>query len=282
MTTALITGPTHGIGHATAIDLAKRGYKLFLLCRNREAGEALCAEINALPNTQPPHLLVADLGNLPQVKAAAEELLATGEPLHVLINNAGVINNQRKVVDGVEQMFLVNHLGHFLLTTLLLPRLKQSAPARIVVVASNGHGMCKGIQFNDLNFDQGFSTFKTYGHSKLANMLMSLELSQRLSGSGVTVNCLHPGAVASNMGKNNDAWYVQWVTALLKPFFLTPEQGAQTSIYLATENITSSGDYYVKSKIAKPKPWALDKQQASQLWALSETMTAQLLQKQKA
>lgn len=272
--TALITGPTHGIGRETALALGLRGFKLFLLCRNRTAGEALCHEILAVPNAVKPHLLVADLGDFAQIRAAVDAFLATGEPLHVLINNAGVVNDTRRMVNGHEEMFKVNHLGHFLLTTLLLPHLKSSAPSRIIIVASDAHAFARHIQFDDVTFSNGFATFKTYGHSKLANLLMMRSLVDLLKDSGVTVNSLHPGAVASQLGKNNHAWYVPWVTAILKPFILSPLQGADTSIYLATENITGSGGYYYKRKLYRLKPWAQDDAAAKKLWQMSEQWVA--------
>ncbi len=278
--TALITGPTNGIGRETALELARRGYKLFLLCRNRELGEQLCEEISALPEAPPaPHLLVADLGNLDDVRNAASEFLDTGEPLHVLINNAGIVNMKRQLVtvagEQHEQMFAVNHLGHFLLTQLLLPRLKESAPARIVVVSSEAHAFCKSIQFDDLTFEKNYATFKTYGHSKLANILMVKQLAKRLEGSDVMVNALHPGAISSNLGKNNAAWYTPIITGILKFFFLTPKQGADTSIYLATtDEVSSSGNYYYKRKIHRLKPWAEDDSAAEKLWAVSEQLVA--------
>lgn len=273
--TVLITGPTNGIGRETALDLAAKGYKLFLLCRNRSLGEALCDEINALPNTIKPHLLIADLADFAQIRSAVNAFLATHEPLHVLINNAGIVNTQRVMAFNHEQMFKVNHLGHFLLTTLLLPTLKASAPSRIVIVSSGAHAFIKGMQFNDISFEHNFSTFPTYGQSKLANLLMMQALVPLLKDSGVTVNALHPGAVASSLGKNNKVWYARILTALLKPFFLTPAQGAATSIHLATNNnILSSGGYYYKSRSSRMKPWANDMEAAKKLWLLSEQWVA--------
>jgi NAD(P)-dependent dehydrogenase (short-subunit alcohol dehydrogenase family) len=271
---ALITGPTNGIGKATALTLAQQGYKLFLLCRNRELGQALCDEISATPNAIEPTLLIADLADFAQIRAAVDEFLSLKQPLHVLINNAGIVNTQRVIAFDHEQMFKVNHLGHFLLTQLLLPILKASAPSRIVIVSSGAHAFIKGIQFDDISFEHSFSTFPTYGHSKLANLLMMQSLVHLLKGSGVTVNALHPGAVASSLGKNNKVWYAGFISALLKPFFLTPDQGAKTSIHLATNDISSSGGYYYKCKLTRMKPWAEDHDAAKKLWHLSEEWVA--------
>ncbi len=270
----LITGSTNGIGRATALALAEAGAKLYLLCRSREKGEQLVREIAALAGAPEASLLIADLGDYDSIREAVRMFLASEVPLHVLINNAGVINFQRvSAAGGLEQMFVVNHLGPFLLTHLLLDRLKASAPARIVNVASDAYKFSSGINFEDLAWERGFKTFKTYGHSKLANILITRELARRLEGSGVTVNSLHPGAVSTNLGVT-DAWYVPIATALLKIFLKTPLQGAQTSLYLATspEASSSSGLYYANSKVEQVKPWAEDDGAASRLWALSEQL----------
>lgn len=270
--TALITGPTSGIGRETALALGGMGYRLFLLCRNGQAGQQLADEIAALPGALPPQVLQADLGDFAAVKAAAEQFLAAGEPLDVLINNAGIVNAERIVEDGIEQMFRVNHLGHFLLTRLLLERLKASH-GRIVVVASDAHAFCPGIQFDDINFAHNFSTFKTYGHSKLANMLMTHSLAHKLKGSGVVVNCLHPGAVASRLGSNNRRWFTPLLMLMMKLFFISTQKGADTVIYLATsDDVHSSGNYYYKRRTRGSKRWARSDEDAEKLWQLSEQL----------
>lgn len=275
--TALITGPTSGIGRETALALGGRGFKLFLLCRNGNAGEALADEIAAMPGAARPQVLLADLGDFDAVQAAAQRFLATGEPLDVLINNAGIVNMDRVMVDGVEQMFRVNHLGHYLLTRLLLDKIVESR-GRIVVVASDAHAFCPGIRFDDINFEQDFSTFKTYGHSKLANMLMTRSLAHKLEGTGVIVNCLHPGAVASHLGHNNKRWYAPALRLMMRLFFITPAKGADTSVYLATtDEVTTSGDYYYKRKTRGSKKWARSDADAERLWQLSEEMLAAYL-----
>lgn len=272
MTNTLITGPTHGIGRETALVLARKGHRLFLLCRNRAAGEELVDEIKVIDGAPEPQLLIADLGRFDEVKAAAQVFLDTGEPLHVLINNAGVFNMELNVINGVEEMFAVNHLGHFLLTQLLLPRLRESTSARVVVIASDAHAFCKKIAFDDFSLTNNFSPLRSYGHSKLANILFTRELAKRLEGSDIVVNCLHPGAIASNFGKNNQRWYGGLISILTRPFFKSPEQGAKTTIYLATENISSSGNYYVNNKVHKLKPWAEDDVAAERLWQISEKL----------
>lgn len=268
----LITGPTSGIGRETAITLAKQGHQLFLLCRNQRAGEQLIEEISALGQSKKPKLLLADLGNFGQVKKAAEDFLALGIPLHVLINNAGIVNNTRIIDDGIEQMFRVNHLGHFLLLNLLLDNIKQSQ-GRIVVLASGAHAFCPGIQFDDINFEKDFTTFKTYGQSKLANMLMVHELSKRLQGSGVIVNSLHPGMVATQLGGQNTAWYTSLLMLLMKVIAISPKKGAETVIYLATTDaVKTSGGYYYRCKTYGSKRWSRSDEDAQRLWQLSEKL----------
>ena len=281
----LITGPTSGIGRAVALALARQGHRLFLLCRNRQLGQALCREISALPSSAPPRLLIADLGDMHQVRAAAQAVLDSGEPLHGLINNAGIVNTSRTLVhiDGTahEQVFAVNHLGHFLLTTLLLPRLIETGssadgPARIVVVSSDAYALfCRGLDFDDLARRERYSTFRVYGQSKLANLLMAYELAQRLDPAVVQVNSLHPGGVNSQPGGNNPRrWYTDLVRALLRPLFIAPEQAATTVLLLATGDVDTQGGYYYRMQPRRLKPWAMDGEAARRLWEYSESMVA--------
>ena len=272
----LITGATSGIGRATARALAAQGAEVFVLVRNREKGEALLQELANETGNGRLHLLVGDLARQADIRRVAAEFLATGKPLHVLVNNAGLINTSlRHSPDGIEEMFAVNHLGYFLLTELLRPRLLESAPARIVSVSSGAHAFIKRLQLDDLAFERsGYRTFAAYGHSKLCNLLWNRELSRQLQGSGVTANCLHPGAVGTGLGNQNAAW-ARHVTRLLRPFFRTPERGASSSIYLATSPEVEgvSGKYYYDCKPIRPKPWAEDDAAARELWKLSEKMT---------
>lgn len=281
--TILITGPTHGIGRATALALAAQGHRMVLLCRNETLGRALCEEVAGRPGTRPPLLLLADLAKPEQVRSAAHRLLATGDPLDVLINNAGIVNPRRVLVDfggtQQEQMFAVNHLGHFLLTNLLLPRLIETAqaagrPSRIVVVSSEAHALfCRGIDFDDLSQEGDFRSFRAYGRSKLANVLMTKELARHLDPSRVLVNCLHPGAVRSNLGGDIEpGWYSPLLRWIQRLFFLSAEQGAETSLHLATGDVTTQGEYYAKKRIRRLKPWALDDSAAAQLWKRSEEL----------
>jgi len=270
----LITGPTEGIGRATAFALAERGARLHLLCRNPTKAEALRAELLSNYGEIDVELYRADLGDFDEVRRAAAAFIERNEPLDVLINNAGVITARRILLDnGQEQMFAVNHLGHFLLTTLLLDRLKRAEQGRVVVVASDAYRFCRGIRFDDLQWNKGFSAFPTYGHSKLANILFTRELARRVQGIRVTANALHPGGVRSQLGAQN-TWYAGRILALAKPFLRTAEKGAETSAYLATsdEVTTTSGEYFYDCKPRKTKPSARDREQARRLWELSERL----------
>jgi retinol dehydrogenase 12 len=231
--TCLITGATNGIGRVTAVELAKMGAELFLIYRDKARADEVVAQIRKSSGNENVHLLHADLGSQQQIRGAAAEFLATGRPLHVLINNAGLGNTKRIMTeDGIEMVFAVNHLAYFLLTMLLLDRIKQSAPARIVNVASEAHRFGT-INFDDLGGERSYRTFGAYCQSKLANILFSYELARRLAGSGVTVNCLHPGGIASGLWTNNGR-LAQFIMKAGRPFLKTPERGAQTTIYLAS------------------------------------------------
>jgi retinol dehydrogenase 12 len=243
--TCLITGATNGIGRVTAVELARMGAELYLVYRDQARADQTVAEIRNRTGNENIHLLQADLGSQKQIRAAAAEFLATGKPLHVLINNAGLGNTKRQVAeDGIEMVLAVNHLAYFLLTMLLLDRLTQSAPARIVNVASEAHRFGT-IKFDDLNGERRYRTLGAYGQSKLANILFSYELARRLEGTRVTVNCLHPGGIASGLWTNNGP-LAQFIMKAGSLFLKTPEQGAQTTIYLASspqvEGVT--GKYY--------------------------------------
>lgn len=270
----LLTGATSGIGGATAAALVKCGARLTIICRSEEKGRLLVEKLSRVAK-YPVTFIVANLSNLGDVRKAAVEYLESGKPLHLLINNAGVINTERKLSDdGFEETFAVNHLAHFLLTNLLLDRVKESAPARIINVSSNAYTFVKDMGFDDLQAEREYKTFKVYGRSKLANILFTRSLGEKLQGTGVTANCLHPGAVSTGLGTQNGFWG-SLLPMLLKPFFRTPEKGAETTLYLALspalEEVT--GQFYRDCKPTKLKPWALDEQQAELLWQRSVELT---------
>ena len=270
----LITGATSGIGKAAAQALAQQGASLVLLARNPAKATQIKQLIAAETGNKDVDIIIGDLASLADVRRIAQGFIDLGKPLHVLINNAGVTNTKRVLtVDGYEEMFAVNHLAHFLLTHLLLNRLKGNFPARIVNVASAAHAFCKsGINYEDINFAEGFGTVKVYGHSKLANILFTRQLAKKLAGSNVIANCCHPGVVATGLATNNGT-VSRIALALLKPFLRSPEEGAATAVYLATAaEVQSSGGYYVDCKPARVKPWAESDGAAEWLWEISSEM----------
>ena len=267
-----ITGATAGIGRYSALELAARGAQLTLFCRNRDKALALQQDILGVSG-ETPTVIEMDMADLSSVRRAAAEFLASGRPLDVLLNNAGTINTSRKMtVDGFEETLAVNHFAPFLLTGMLLPALLQAQGARIVNVASGAHAFVRNMGFDDMQAEQDYKTFREYGRSKLANILFTRTLSQRLRGQDITVNCLHPGAVSTSLGSNNKGILSKALPALLKPFFRSPEQGAETSIYLCTSEEVAgvSGEYFIDCKQAKAKPWGRDDEQARRLWQYTE------------
>jgi len=269
----MITGATHGIGLAAAHALARRGASLVLVGRNRERGEAVVDEVRRRSGNRDVELLIADLSLQAEVERLASEFLAADRPLHVLLNNAGVVNIRRiETREGREATFALNHLAYFLLTLRLLDRLKESAPARVVSVASDAHAQARGpLDLDDLDSRKSYSGMRVYGRTKLANILFTRELARRLEGSGVTANCLHPGFVGSNFARNNGI-IATAVMALLSPFIRSPEKGAETAVYLASSPEVEgvSGEYFMDCRIAKPKSYARDDDDARALWQASE------------
>ncbi|GER91777.1 short-chain dehydrogenase [Dictyobacter vulcani] len=267
----LVTGANGGIGKVSALELAKLGATVIMVCRNRSKGEEAQAEIKRISGNQNVDLLTADMSSIASVRQLAQEVTAKYPQLHVLLNNAGRMNNKREVsVDGIESTLASNYIGPFLLTNLLLDLLKASAPARIINVSSTAHKMGK-INFDDLQAEKNYRGFPVYGNSKLALTLFTYELARRLEGTGVTVNNLHPGVIASGF----------FGTGLLgrlgRLVMLTPEQGAQTSIYLATapEVTTVNGKYFEKSKQSTSSKISNDEQLGKRLWQVTEELIAQ-------
>jgi retinol dehydrogenase-12 len=278
--TFLVTGGNTGIGRATATALARDGGRVYIACRSPELGEAAVARIKAEAGVagaasgaggDPVRLLPLDLASLASVRGCAAAFLALGEPLHVLVNNAGVGGQRGLTEDGFEMHFGVNHLGHFALTMLLLDRLKASGPARIVNVSSEAHYSARGIDFDALRRrTPSFTGQHEYAVSKLCNVLFTQELARRLSGTGVTSYALHPGVVASDIWRR-----VPWpARSLIKRRMLTTEQGAVTSVYCATapEAAPESGLYYDKCRVREPSPVATP-ELAELLWKYSAKWT---------
>ncbi len=269
----MITGASSGLGRITALELARMGAALTLVCRDRLRGEKVIAEIRRQTGNQA-KLMLADLSVQQSIRTLASDFLARGEPLHILVNNAGLFNLKRELTtDGRETVFAVNHLSYFMLTMLLLDRIKQSAPARIVNVASAAH-LWGRIDFDDLEGARRYRSRQSYGQSKLANILFTYELARRLAGTGVTVNCAHPGAVATGLGANNGA-LAKLLMPLIGLFMRSPEQGAATQIYLAASPEVEgiSGKYFIDCKAGQSSPESYDTGVARRLWEVSARMT---------
>jgi NAD(P)-dependent dehydrogenase (short-subunit alcohol dehydrogenase family) len=267
-TTCLVTGATSGIGKETAVGLATLGARLIVVGRTRAGAEEIRERI---PGAQV-DLLTADLSSLAEVRRLAGEVLSKYNRIDVLVNNAGVIAPGRQLtVDGLESTFAVNHLAPFLLTHLLRGLLEQSAPARVVTVASAAHKQVRAIPWEDL----ATGCAQAYPVSKLANILFTVELARRLAGSGVTANCLHPGFVRTALGRDVTG-VLGVVVRFVARFQPGPVTGARTPIYLASspEVADVTGGYFVNSRPAVPSGLARDALAAARLWSLSEQLVA--------
>lgn len=270
--TFLLTGTSTGIGRETVRELARRGATVFMTARSRERAQPVIEQITAEVAGARLRFLALDLGELESVRACAAAFLDTGEPLHVLVNNAGVAGRRGLTSSGFELAFGTNHVGHFLLTSLLLDRLRESAPARIVGVSSVAHYDARGIDFDAVRRStRSFTGMPEYAVSKLANLLHVQELARRLHGSGVTTYALHPGVVASDIWRR-----VPWpVRPLMKRRMLSTEDGARTSLYCATapELARESGRYYDDCRARDPSQVATPAL-ARELWERTEAWLA--------
>jgi NAD(P)-dependent dehydrogenase (short-subunit alcohol dehydrogenase family) len=279
--TVIVTGANSGIGLATAEALARAGARTVITARDATKGAAAVRDIAARSGNDDVSLVTFDLSSLSSVRRGAAELLEQCDRIDVLVNNAGlVLSDRRESVDGYEMTFAVNHLGPFLLTTLLLDRIRASAPARVVTVASSAHRQArKGMPFDDLQSTRHYAGMQVYGESKLANILFTTELARRLEGTGVTANCVHPGTVSTGYGRDGDSsGFLAFGLKIASPFFLSPEKGARTSVYLASspevEGVT--GRYFFKCKPRQPNRAARDVAAAARLWEVSEQLVAEV------
>ncbi len=273
--TVLVTGGTAGIGRATAMGLAAMGAHLGITGRDRERAEGAAREIRAAGTGQV-DLFVADLSCQSEVRRLADEVLQTYPRIDVLVNNVGGYWNTRHITaDGLERTFALNHLAPFLLTNLLLDRLKLSAPARVVTVSSNAHAMGR-LDFDDLQGEQSYSGSKAYNQSKLANVLFTYELARRLPASAVTANALHPGVVNTSFGAEDPRAIQRLLIPFARPFMKAPEQGATTSIHLASspqlEQVT--GHYFAHSKPKRSSKRSYDEAAAARLWQVSAELVS--------
>jgi NAD(P)-dependent dehydrogenase (short-subunit alcohol dehydrogenase family) len=275
----LITGGNAGIGKETAVGLASLGARVVITSRDSTRGEDAVAEIRRRSGNDDVDVMALDLASLASVREFARAFLDRYDRLDVLLDNAGLVLTSRRVTeDGLETTFQVNHLGHFLLTDLLRDRLVASAPSRVVVVTSDAHKQARtGLDFDDLQSEGRYRGFSVYGKSKLANILFTRELARRLDGTGVTVNCVHPGFVSSRFGRDGDTGVLGRVAMpLLRPFALNAEQGARTSIYLASDPAVDgiTGGYWVKCAPVTPSAAAQDDDAARRLWDVSEKLAS--------
>ena len=270
---ALVTGGTSGIGKATAMALAAMGADVVVAGRDRERGERAAAEIRSQTGARV-DLALADLASQAGVRELAEGFEGRYDRLDVLVNNAGLVQSTRtESPDGLETTLATNHLAPFLLTNLLLDTLKESAPSRIVTVSSEAERW-GNIDFDDLQSKKKYRGFPVYGMTKLANIMFTYELAERLEGTGVTATCMHPGAVNTRFGTNNRGPMTILFRAF-KPFMRTPEQGADTVIWLASSpNVEGlSGRYFSDRKPLEPKKIANDPEARRRLWEESERLT---------
>jgi NAD(P)-dependent dehydrogenase (short-subunit alcohol dehydrogenase family) len=270
----LVTGSSSGIGRVTASGLAALGASIVLACRNPERGERARQEIIRESDNQDVSVGLVDLARLDSVRSFAKDFRQKFSRLDVLVNNAGIYLSKRVVTaDGFEATFATNHLGHFLLTNLLLELMKASAPSRIVNVSSEAHGMGH-IKFDDLQGERKYSGHKAYSQSKLANVLFTYELARRLEETRVTVNCVHPGTVRTNFARNNGG-FLGLVVTVFAPLMLSPEQGAKTVIWLASspEVEHSTGKYFTKQSEVKSSKQSYDLEVAKHLWDVSRELT---------
>lgn len=277
----LITGGNSGIGRVAAVELARMGATVLITARDEAKGADALAELRRRSGRDDPAVLSLDLADLRSVCALADRVLDRYGRLDVLVNNAGgVLSERRLTADGFEATFGVNHLGHFLLTKLLLERLKRSAPARIVNVSSVAHRFAVGgFSFADPQFERRrYRGVAAYNQSKLANILFTMELARRLAGTGVTANALHPGAVATGFGSAEDTKGIERAAMVLgRPFLISPERGARTLVYLASSPAVAgvTGGYFVRCRMHTPSRAARDPRAAHRLWELSEQLLEQ-------
>jgi len=271
----ILTGASRGIGRETALALGKMGADLSLIVRDPERGKVVADEVRALGGGGEVEVFIADLSSIADVRRVGAEVLAKHDRIDILINNAGALLMDRQVTkDGHEATFATNHLGYFVLTKVLLDAVKKAPAGRIVNVASEAH-RSGSMKFDDLMGEKKYAGWFAYSASKLANILFTAELARRLEGTNVTTNCLHPGVIASGFARNNEG-FVGFLAKLASPFLMSSENGAKTTLFLATDPsvVTTSGLYFDKSKPKKPSREARDASVAKRLWDVSEELIA--------
>lgn len=275
----IITGANTGIGLETARDLAKRGGRIILACRNQSRGEAAVEDIRQSTGNNDVIYMHLDLASFKSIRHFAEQIIKSERAIDILVNNAGVACKRKLTEDGLELMMGVNHFGPFLLTNLLLDKIKDSAPSRIVNVASMGHNFIKSINFDDIQSEKNFNDITVYCQSKLANILFTRSLAKKVKDSNVTVNALHPGAVRTEIWRDLrilNYTLGRWIfNGLAYIFFKSSYEGAQTTIYLSvSEDVKGvTGQYFVDCRPVKLNEHALDEEVGNELWDISEQLT---------
>jgi NAD(P)-dependent dehydrogenase (short-subunit alcohol dehydrogenase family) len=273
--TIVATGATSGIGEAAVMELACMGARVVMVARDEGRARATMLKLEAKAPGLGHCVHLADLSSMAETRRIGAAIAASEPRIDALINNAGAIFAKRRVTpEGLELTFALNHMAYFVLTQALREKLIASAPARIVSTASTAHESAS-LDFDDLQSAKGYRGFKVYGRSKLANILFTRELARRLAGTGVTANCLHPGAVATRFGESSGG-FLGPLIAFLRLFFISPEKGADTLVYLvsAPEVEMTSGEYFVKRKMTEPSQAARDDAAAKRLWEASEKLAA--------
>jgi NAD(P)-dependent dehydrogenase (short-subunit alcohol dehydrogenase family) len=276
--TVVITGGNSGIGKEGAVALAEQGAHVAITARNPEKGEAARREVVERSGSTEVEVVPLDLASLDSIRSSADDLLGRFPRIDVLVNNAGGTLSKRQVTkDGFEMTFGVNHLGHFLLTQLLLDRLVASAPARVITVASGAHlGARRGLDFDDLQCEtHSYRGFQVYCRSKLANVMFAAELARRVDPAQVTSNSMHPGYVQTNFAREGDTGAMGWLSHVFgRPFSINATKGADTMVYLASSPDVSgvTGQYFYKRAVSKTSSWARDETAAKRLWEASEQL----------
>ena len=271
--TVVATGATSGIGEVAVAKLAAMGARIVFVARDAARAEATLAKLERIAPGRGHRAHIADLSLIAETRRVGESIAASEARIDALLNNAGALFSRRRVTaEGLETTFALNHMAYFVLTQALRARLVASAPARIVSTASRAHFGAR-LDFDDLQCARGYSALRAYRRSKLCNILFTRELARRLAGTGVTANCLHPGFVASRFGDQAGGW-TGWMMPLAKRFAISPEEGADTIVYLASspEVAAVSGEYFAKRKVQKPSAAARDDSAARTLWDRSEAI----------
>lgn len=277
--TVVITGGNTGIGKETAIDLAKRGAKVIIACRDMNKAKTAAEDIKRVSRSDNVHVIKLDLASFKSIRQCAESINKSEERLDVLLNNAGVMNCPHWLTeDGIEMQFGTNHVGHFFFTNLLLDLIKKSAPSRIINVSSLGHTFSGHLNFNDIvKREKSYNSTIAYAQSKLSNILFTKELAKKLEGTGVTTYALHPGTVDTELARHlRSRWFFMESFYQVMTFFLkTSYEGAQTNIYCAVEPSLEkeTGKYYSDCAEKSPAKTAFDEAAAKKLWELSESLT---------